>query len=364
MRPIRSLLVHILAVCGAIPSLHCSATVSSGVADASEVSDAPDADDLPDIVDAPDASDVFDASDTPDAREAATCDASISGSVCSGTTAFFSCGLPPGATPGEYFDSATCDRLCTPLVPSMIGWWRCSVMAGSDVVPASITCYQSCPIDGRRPEGFALPAAPEGLTPLQSYLAASASLECAAITAFERLASELAHHGAPASLIERAMRAADDERRHTAVMCDLARRHGVEVTPVAPPVEAPRPLLAVARENAVEGCVRETYAALLAGWQSKRATDPHVARAYASIADDETRHAQLSWDVSAWIESRLRESGRARLREARREAFLALLDEMTAPVHPSLIAVAGVPRPADAARLIEMLDAGLEVEAA
>jgi hypothetical protein len=60
----------------------------------------------------------------------------------------------------------------------------------------------------------------------------------------------------------------------------------------APPA---RSLEELAVENAVEGCVRETYGALTAIWQARTAKDPSVAAAVRRIARDETRHAALSW---------------------------------------------------------------------
>ena len=60
-----------------------------------------------------------------------------------------------------------------------------------------------------------------------------------------------------------------------------------------PRVEAlpTRALGVVAIENAVEGCVRETFGALIASWQAEHARDPGIKRLMRSIARDETRHA-------------------------------------------------------------------------
>ena len=88
--------------------------------------------------------------------------------------------------------------------------------------------------------------------------------------------------------------------RHTLAMARLARRHGGRY--VRPQVDGvpKRTLEAIAEENAVEGCARETFGALLATYQSGHARDEEVSRVMAAIAADETRHAALSWAIARW----------------------------------------------------------------
>lgn len=349
MKSIRSILFQVLALCAAAPTFHCSATVEATDAAPADATTTPDA-----VADIPDGA--RDA--VPDALpDADTCDApEITRTTCVSTTVRFGCGLPPGYRPGVY-TYPDCGDLCFPYVTSHASSvFMCEVTAAASGLPATLTCRDSCPVDGRRPEGFAMPPPPDGATSLQAWFAASAALECAAIAAFERLAAELEHHGAPASLIARASESADDERRHTRMMCALARRHGVEVAPLEPPVGATRALDAIAAENAVEGCVRETYAALLAWWQAGHASDPEVARVYRAIADDESRHAQLAWDVAAWIEVRLDAPSRARVSRERDDAVTALVREMGAAVPDELRGRAGVPAASDATVLLAGLD--------
>ena len=134
-----------------------------------------------------------------------------------------------------------------------------------------------------------------------------ASLEAASVTAFRRLHRQLEAFGAPRELLARVRKAAKDEIRHARTTGALARKYGA--TPraprIAPTSESPS-LFAVALENAREGCVRETYGALVAHLQTTRAADPEVRACMAVIADEETEHAALSWDVAAWLESRVR----------------------------------------------------------
>jgi hypothetical protein len=106
-------------------------------------------------------------------------------------------------------------------------------------------------------------------------------------------------------------------------MESLARRAGApEAHTPAVRVRAPRQrtLERIARENAVEGCVRETYGAALAGVAAERADDAWVRTTLRRIARDETRHAELAWDVAHWIEARLELPARRRVERARARA--------------------------------------------
>jgi hypothetical protein len=83
----------------------------------------------------------------------------------------------------------------------------------------------------------------------------------------------------------------------------------------------PRPppsLFELLEDGVVEGCVGETFGALLLTWQAERAEDPRVRRALAAIARDEARHAALAWEVWAW--------GAALLGARERAALLSTLD--------------------------------------
>src|SRR5207244_2173225 len=120
-------------------------------------------------------------------------------------------------------------------------------------------------------------------------------LEAASVPAFLLLARDLVVHGAPPALVQAALVAADDEVRHAATMAVLARAHGatppaVELTPT--PV---RELRALALDNAIEGCVREAFAAACAAHQAGAAADPALRTALAAIAVDEARHAALAF---------------------------------------------------------------------
>ncbi len=90
---------------------------------------------------------------------------------------------------------------------------------------------------------------------------------------------------------------------------------------------AVRDLESIARENAVEGCVGETFGALFAEWHAQNHPDPELRETMQSIAPDELRHAALGWAVAAWAESKLDVAARSRVRTARLQALDTLLTE-------------------------------------
>jgi Mn-containing catalase len=77
-----------------------------------------------------------------------------------------------------------------------------------------------------------------------------------------------------------------------------------------------RNLLELAMENAVEGCVKEAFAAFSALYQSRKARDQELRSALGQIAAEETGHAQLAWDLHAWFLSQLSVEETAAVEEA------------------------------------------------
>ncbi|WP_394838568.1 ferritin-like domain-containing protein [Pendulispora rubella] len=205
---------------------------------------------------------------------------------------------------------------------------------------------------GRRPEGFALTGPSSEATPLGRFFAVAAELEAASVPAFVRLAEELAHHGAPAQLVDDARSAARDEIRHTAMMTSLARRFGAEPSTPDVPQRPVRGLFEIALENAVEGCVHETYAALQATHQARHADDRRIRKVMDRIAKDETQHSALAWNVAAWIEPLLSGEERARIDRARYEVATSLIETVADP-HPDIVRIAGAPSAAEALRLLD-----------
>ncbi len=145
-------------------------------------------------------------------------------------------------------------------------------------------------------------------------------LETISAFAFTRLASELELLGAPADLVAQARENAADERRHARLVRERLEARGV--SPRDPVVSdgATRTLLAIAEENAVEGCARETIGAAIALAAATRAATAEDRAFYAAIAGDELTHAAWSWALHAWARSRMPGGGAAL--DARRDAAL------------------------------------------
>jgi len=208
---------------------------------------------------------------------------------------------------------------------------------------------------GRRPAGLLSARRLRQQPGLGAFLADAARLEAASVYAFERLARELAALGAPAELIDAAAGSALDEIRHARMVAALARRFGATPEPVEVAPQPARSALAIALENAVEGCVRETFGALIAHHQAHAALDPQVRAVMASIADDETRHARLAWQVAAWLEPRLSDAAQRTIARARAAALAQLARELEVPLDPAGALAIGWPSPAAATRLIARL---------
>jgi hypothetical protein len=252
--------------------------------------------------------------------------------------------------------STSCEELCDRVSPEASGPCELVTSEGASE-PDQVKCEVRFICEGRRPEGLRSDGVVAGRVPaLGALFARMAHLEAASVPAFERLAEELAAHGAPERLVRAARRSAAEEVRHALAMGSLARRHGAPPPEVSVAPFEPRTLEALAIENAVEGCVRETFGALLAGWQAHSAEDGAVREALGTIAPDELRHAELSWAIDAWALGRLAPEARARVEAARREAWLALEREAEESTLPEEVARrAGLPSPEVARRLVREL---------
>lgn len=190
---------------------------------------------------------------------------------------------------------------------------------------------------------------------LGAYFAQVAHLEAASVVAFLDLARELAHHGAPEDLIERARQAAREETRHALLTGALARRFGAaRVTPLIER-SAPRPLLTIARENAVEGLTRETFGALLAEVQAHAAQDPMIREVMKLIARDETGHAEFSAHLHDWLMSRLNQKERDEVEQVRQQAEARFRTNAHPSFAPALCALAGLPNQETSRRLFDAM---------
>ena len=218
---------------------------------------------------------------------------------------------------------------------------------------------------GRRPRGLQMFESVSAGTALGDHLAEMAYLESSAVSEFARLAEELRAYGAPASLVSGARRAMDDEVRHAHDVGALARRFGgAPITAIVD--ECPRrSLRELAIDNATEGCVRETFGALVGTYQALAAADPEVRALMQQIAQDETFHAELSWAIHRWLMAELPEPHRAEVRAAQRAAVEGLRGEIEQTrASASVDEVVGQPTRTQARGFLDHLTADLWADAA
>ncbi|MGO8993152.1 MAG: ferritin-like domain-containing protein [Polyangiaceae bacterium] len=282
------------------------------------------------------------------------------------------CGLPPGTltdpTAPCYVALASCAALCNEVeslqhvcaISECLNEDASSFPSNSPLTLECATGAGACaPGAGRRPEGLVACAPARHGDPIGSVLADMARLEAASVHAFGRLGAELASRRAPRSLVRAAERSAREEVRHARVMSRLARRHGAVPAPVSlSRRQRGRSLEVFAIENAVEGCVRECFGALVATYQASHAPDPELAREMGRIARDETRHAALAREIARWVEPRLSPASRARIRRAMCQALATLRCEVES-TPAALARPLGLPSGRDGARLVDAFGAAL-----
>ncbi len=229
--------------------------------------------------------------------------------------------------------------------------------AGPLACPSSGSVAIQCAVDctGRRTAGIADVIA-TGHRDAGEYFAASAYLENVSALAFARLARELAAHGAPPDLVEACKRAEAEEIVHAELTTALASAHGATASVPHSDGDAMRSLFDVAMENAVEGCVRETYGAALALVRAKRARDPHVRNALEVIARDECHHAAISWDIAAWASEQLSTKQREEIAREMRRARAELQQSVDA-LSDDARSLVGMPPIAEQRRLAVLLEA-------
>jgi hypothetical protein len=221
---------------------------------------------------------------------------------------------------------------------------------------ATIRCYFGC--GGRRPAGY-LPSTSASLASTGAFFANMAELEAASVDAFETLRDELVIHGAPGELVRAAKEAAADEIRHAKITAALARRYGSEPSVREIARHPPRELEELATDNVAEGCVRETFGALVAMHQAERAEDPAVRSAMTRIAEEETRHAALSWQLASWLAARLDDATRARVERAMDEAIRELGGAISIEPPDEVRRRAGLPTARRATQMLDGLRAAL-----
>lgn len=259
------------------------------------------------------------------------------------------CGVPEGVDPTDGMSPAECAKVC-PEADNGRQYYSCSAYLKDDLPGPSFECY-SC-VEGRRPEGYVEPR-PEAT--VAGWLAHAADLERVSIDAFRILHRELSHYGAPEELLLASLRAEADEVVHARMMGNLAVREGATLSTTPVPHGAVRALVDIALENAVEGCVRETYGAVVAGYQAKHASRIDVRKLMDRVYRDECAHAELAWSVHAWILPRLSSDERARVESAMDAAVRELMTAADAQVPFEVRDPLGLPDAAESKRLVRGL---------
>lgn len=127
--------------------------------------------------------------------------------------------------------------------------------------------------------------------------------EHASVAAFARATLELLAVGAPPELIIASQQASLDEIHHARGCFAIAALYTDEPAEPGPlPAPAPRDggLVALACNTFLEGCLGETVAALAALRAGRHCQLAPVRELLTTIADDESRHAELAWATLAF----------------------------------------------------------------
>ncbi len=248
-------------------------------------------------------------------------------------------------------DANACLSLCVGVGDQLITCARASA--------EQVLCIvEPFPCEGRRPHGW-VPVRRREARPFERHLSDAAHLEAASIDAFALLGRELREHGAPRRLLRAAGRARRDERRHARVSAALARRFHAAVEPVVVEAKPKRSLQELALENAIEGCVRETWGALVVLHQAEHATEPLIRAAARRIAKDEVFHASFSWMLDEWYRPRLSPAARRRVRRARHDAVSDLERELASEMPEADRKRLGLPARVAARAMLRELDESL-----
>lgn len=276
------------------------------------------------------------------------------------TRILWPCGAPE-LSPHDHRSSF--DR-CADVCGGRLQYNSCSALPNDadagDSKAQTILCYRDG--TGRRPAGL-IESASDPVASAAELLARAAFLEAASVDAFLQLATELARFAAPRKLLRRLRKAAADEVRHADTVGAAARRFGASVHAVRVNAPEGRSLLEIALENAREGCVRETYGVACALWQSQCAQDDALRSLMGSLALDELAHAQLSWDLAAWMNERLAPPERDLVLAERERAVRQLERDVQRELPQLARAPLGLPSSAEAAQLVAGLKLGVWADA-
>jgi hypothetical protein len=159
---------------------------------------------------------------------------------------------------------------------------------------------------------------------LARHWARLGQMEHASIAAFARFSLQLLSLGAPPELVDDCTRALADETAHTQLCFQLASAYAGHALGPGP-LDISDSLAVTTLTDIVdlvilEGCFGETSAALEALEAAELAADPVIRAAYARIAADEQRHAELAFRFVRWALACEPHAVKQRILEARRSA--------------------------------------------
>lgn len=247
-------------------------------------------------------------------------------------------------------------QICAPVVKERvrvnvnIADWSITETARAEIRREENVCI------GRKPPGelrFSNVKTVADCNSLGRTLARHAAYEAASVVAFEHLRSELALFGAPQHLLDRITWAADDERRHAVQVRMLANRYSQDSEDFSVEPAVIRDIESIAIDNMHEGCVGESWGALVGLYQAENAKDPVIAETMGQIALDEVEHASLSWAIHDWLFPQLDEAARERVTLAKCKALKKLMLSANRTVGSTHTYLAGFPEPHIANRLAE-----------
>eukprot|EP00039_Didymoeca_costata_P031445 m.34795 g.34795 ORF g.34795 m.34795 type:complete len:537 (-) comp8776_c0_seq1:34-1644(-) len=135
----------------------------------------------------------------------------------------------------------------------------------------------------------------------------AAAMEHASIASFARHTLELLSLGTPATLIVKSQEASLDEIRHTQICYAMARDYlqqsfspgEFDVADEGHTYDVE----AIVKSVVQEGCVGEMYGAVYALVGARLSVNKTVSRLLETIGNDETKHAQLAWELLLWMQS-------------------------------------------------------------
>lgn len=178
----------------------------------------------------------------------------------------------------------------------------------------SLTCIEGRPLrdeHGRMPspQGHLADvhvASAEALSAAHVWLRRTRA-EWASVAAFLELAEQLRVAGATDVLVQGALRAAQDEVRHTVLAASVVRActgRWPSLAPIRvqrkPEAHRQQATIRLAVESWLDGCINEGVAALAAKTELLATRAPAAVVALSAIAPEEAMHQALAWKIVAW----------------------------------------------------------------